>query len=160
MTPEEMKNEFNALYNYMASSQKVENMRVFGNVHKEMFNWFVENKPELAEEFLAKLESIKWSNFLTRKEADKIVSSMNPQAPWNYDQWKGAMEKHGYQMDEEPCYNSFALFVTMNMEMSDNSENYKKYVGEENLFDAVHDFAVSKLKDRDKRYRVREYFNV
>lgn len=36
MTAEEMKQEFNALYNLMANSNKVEYMHVFGNVHKEM----------------------------------------------------------------------------------------------------------------------------
>ena len=155
-----MKKEFYALYNTMANSQKVENMHVFGNVHKEMMEWFIANKPELAEEWLGKLESIKWNNYLTHKEAQKIVDGMNPQAPWNYEQWKGAMEKHGYSMDEEPYYNCYALWATMDMEMSDESENYKKYVDESNLFNAVHDFAVSKLKDRDGHFKVREYFHL
>ena len=160
MSTEEMKKEFYALYNMMANSQTPAFMHVFGMVTKEMFEWFIANKPELAEEWLGKLESIRWHNYLTHKEAEKIVSSMNPQAPWNYEQWKGAMEKHGYQMEEEPYYNSCALWVVMNMEMSDESENYKKYVEEAKLFNAVHDFAVSKLKDKDEHFKVRNYFHL
>lgn len=58
MNQEEMKTEFNSLYNMMASSDKVEYMHVFGTVQKEMFEWFAANKPELAQEWLGKLESI------------------------------------------------------------------------------------------------------
>ena len=76
-----MKKEFQALYNMMANSNKVENMHTFGNVHKEMMHWFIQNKPELAQEWLDKLESIKWKNYLSPKEAEKIVAGMNPKAP-------------------------------------------------------------------------------
>ena len=67
MTQEEMKQEFNALYNMMASSNKVENMHIFGEVHKKMFDWFVANKPDLAMEFLEELESIRWQQYVTEK---------------------------------------------------------------------------------------------
>ena len=86
-----MKKEFEALYNLMANSQKVEYMHTFGKVHKEMFQWFVVNKPELAQEWLEKLESIRWNNYLSAKEAEKIIAGMNPKAPWTFDQWKVAM---------------------------------------------------------------------
>ena len=155
-----MKKEFYALYNMMANSQKVENMRVFGNAHKEMMEWFIANKPELAEEWLGKLESIKWHNYLTPKEADSIVAAMNPKAPWNREQWKGAMEQHGYPMEEEPYYNRCALYTTMNMIMSDSGETLKKYVDDANLFKAVYDLAVDKLKDRDGKFMIRHYFGV
>ena len=62
MTQEEMKKEFHALYNKMANSNEVAYMHVFGQVHKEMMEWFIQNKPELAQEWLDKLESIKWKN--------------------------------------------------------------------------------------------------
>lgn len=160
MTQEEMKKEFYALYNIMANSQKVENMRTFGNTHKEMMEWFIVNKPELAEEWLGKLESIKWHNYLTPKEADNIVAAMNPKAPWNREQWKGAMEQHGYPMEEEPYYNRCALFTTMNMIMSDSGNTLKKYVDDANLFEVVYDLAVDKLKDRDGKFAIRHYFSL
>ena len=160
MTQEEMRNEFYALYNMMANSQKVEFMRTFGNVHKQMMEWFVVNKPELAQEWLEKLESIKWDNYLTPKEADAIVAKMNPKAPWTREQWKAAMEQHGYELSKEPYYNSCALWVTMDMIMSDSSATLNKYVEEEDMFKLVHDLAVDKLTDGDRNFHIRDYFKV
>ena len=160
MTQEEMKKEFDALYDMMANSNKVENMHTFGNVHKEMFEWFVANKPELAQEWLDKLESIKWKNYLTPKEAEKIVEGMNPQAPWNRDQWRAAMKEHGYELDKEPYYNRCALWVTMNMKMSDSGETLAKYIAGDKLFEAVYHLAVDSLTDKDGRFSVRKYFDA
>jgi hypothetical protein len=160
MTAEEMRQEFYALYNMMANSDKVENMHTFGNVQKEMFEWFVANKPELAQEWLWKLSSIKWKNYLTPKEADKIVADMNPKAPWGRDQWRATMEQHGYDLEHEPCYNQYALFVTMEMIMSDSQETLKKYVADDKLFDAVYELAVDKLTDKDMNFNIRHYFGL
>ena len=160
MTAEEMKNEFYALYNMMASSNKVENMHTFGNVHKEMMEWFIQNKPDLAQEWLYKLESIKWKNYLTPKEADKIVADMQPKAPWSREQWKAAMEQHGYPLGKETCYNKCALYVTMNMIMSDSSETLSKYVDSNKMFDAVYELAVDKLTDKDNVFNIRKYFGL
>lgn len=160
MTEEEMKNEWIALYNMMANSHDVSFMRTFGNVHKEMMEWMIANKPDLAQEWLDKLESIKWKNYLTQKEAEKIVSGMEPKAPWSREQWKNAMTQSGFDLEHDPCYNSCALWVTMNMIMSDSSETLEKYVEEEDLFKAVHDLAVDKLKDKDGFFNIRSYFSV
>ena len=155
-----MKKEFDALYNMMASSNNIEFMRTFGQVHKEMFEWFLANKPELAQEFLDKLESIRWKNYLTQKEAEKIVSKMEPKAPWTREQWKAAMEQYGYELEKEPCFNRCALFVTMNMIMSDSSETLAKYVESDKLFKSVHDLAVDKLTDKDGVFNIRHYFGL
>lgn len=159
-TAEEMKQEFNALYNMMASSNNVEYMHVFGMVHKEMFLWFVQNKPDLAQEWLDKLEAIRWKNYLSQKEAERIVGDMVPSAPWSREQWKAAMEKHGYELEHEACYNSCALWVTMNMIMSDSSETLGKYIDKEKLFDAVYGLAVDKLLDKDGVFSIRKYFSL
>jgi len=160
MNQEEMKKEFDALYDMMANSNKVENMHVFGLVHKEMMDWFIANKPELAQEWLEKLQSIKWKNYLTPKEAEKIVESMNPQAPWNRDQWRAAMKEHGFDLDKEPYYNRCALWVTMNMKMSDSGETLAKYIAGDKLFEAVYHLAVDALTDKDGRFSVRKYFSL
>ena len=160
MTSEEMRQEFNALYNMMASSNNVEFMHVFGQVHKEMFLWFVQNKTDLAQEWLDKLEAIRWKNYLSPKEAERIVDDMVPSAPWSREQWKSAMEKHGYELEHEPCYNRCALWVTMNMIMSDSSETLGKYIDSDKLFDAVYALAVDKLRDKDGKFKIREYFGL
>lgn len=160
MTQEELRKEFTALYNQMANSHEVSFMRTFGNVHKEMMDWMIANKPDLAQEWLDKLASIKWKNYLTPKEAEKIVSSMNPKAPWSREVWKQAMEQAGYDLEFEPCYNRCALWVTMNMIMSDSSETLTKYVDGENIFSIVYDLAVDKLTDKDMAFNIRHYFNL
>ena len=121
----------------MADSGKKENMVAFGSVMNEMMDWFIANKPEMAQEWLERLDAIMWKNYLTPKEAQMIVSEMNPQAPWSREQWKSAMVQKGYPMEKEPCYNSCALWVTMDMIMSDSSETITKYIGQDELFDFV-----------------------
>ena len=160
MNQEEMRNEFYSLYDMMANSNKVENMHTFGQVHKEMMEWFIANKPELAQEWLEKLQSIKWKNYLTPKEAQKIVDGMNPSAPWSRDQWRAAMKEHGFELDKEPYYNRCALWTTMNMIMSDSGNTLKKYVDDANLFKAVYDLAIDKLEDKDSVFNIRHYFSL
>ena len=142
----------------MANSNKVEFMHTFGNVHKDMMEWFIQNKPELAKEWIEKLECIRWKNYLTPKEAEKIVSGMEPKAPWSRDQWRQAMEQSGLALEVEPYYNRCALWVTMNMIMSDSSSTLEKYVDMGSMFKMVHDLAVDKLTDSDGKFEIRKYF--
>lgn len=168
MNQEEMKKEFDSLYKMMANSDKVENMRTFGNVHKEMMDWFIDNKPELAQEWIGKLESIKWKNYLTAKEAEKIVSGMIPKAPWSRDVWKQAMKDLELSTEEEPYYNSCALWVVMNQVYTDHAQTIadniiKKPLQEipvEQLVPGIRALAIDLLKDKDGVYSVRSYFGL
>lgn len=160
MNPQELKSAYNDLYGQMAASGKPENMKLFGKVMTEMYNWMADNQTQAATEWLEKLSAIKWKNYLTPKEADAIVARMEPKAPWSRDQWRAAMEQHGYKMEEEPYYNRCALYTTMNMIMSDSSETIAKYVPSDKLFDFVHDEAVDKLRDADGKFMIRHYFSV
>jgi len=163
-----MKNEFYALYNMMANSDKVENMRLFGQVHKEMMEWMIANKPEAAQEWIDKLESIKWKQYLTQKEAEKIVSKMEPKAPWGRDEWRQAMKQLGLEMEEEPYYNSCALWVEMNKQYSDHAESIARDIIKKPLNDipaevmvpAMRSLAIDVLKDRDHIYNIRKYFSL
>ena len=148
MMPAEMKEKYYELYEYMAQSREPKNMKAFGKVMSEMMEWFIVNKPSDAEAWLEKLESIKWKNYLTSSEADKIVAAMEPKAPWTRDQWRTAMEQHDYELDEWPCYNRCALYVTMQMIMSDSSATLKKYAGSGDMFELVHALALDKLKEQ------------
>ena len=160
MTAQELKDKYWSLYEYMANSKKPEYMKAFGRVMTTMMDETIQSNPSKAEEYISKLESIKWKNYLTPAEADKIVSQMNPKAPWSREQWKAAMEQNGYQLEEWPCYNRCALYVTMNMIMSDSSETLSKFVSSNDLFKVVHELAVDKLKDADQRFSIRKYFDV
>lgn len=160
MNQEEMKEKYWSLYEYMANSKKPENMKIFGVVMTSMVMDMIASSPSKAEEYIDRLEAVKWKNFLTAKEADTIVDSMNPKAPWGREQWKAAMTNAGYEMEKWPCYNKWALFATMNMIMSDSSNTLTKYVDNEHLFKFVHDLAVDKLTDQDEKFNVRVYFGL
>ena len=162
-----MKEKFESLYNYMASSTNVAYMRTFGNVNKEMMSWMIQNKPDLAQEWIEKLCSIKWRNYVTQKEADKIVSEMTPKAPWTKDAWKQAMESFDLPLEEDPYYNSCALWVVMNMIYSDSSKSIASIIGKplqeipaEQMVKAVHSLALDKLKDSDEKFNIRKYFSL
>ena len=160
MNSQELKDKYYELYEYMAQSREPKNMKAFGRVMSEMMEWFVSNKPGEAEAWLGKLESIKWKNYLTSSEADKIVAAMEPKAPWTREQWRSAMEKHGYELDEWPYYNRCALYVTMQMIMSDSSQTLTRYAGNSDIFEVVHAFALDKLHDKDGKFNIRSYFGV
>ena len=155
-----MKKKFHELYQTMATSGNPSFMRIFGAVHQEMMEWMIQNKPELAQEWIEKLCSIHWKNYLTPKEADGIVGKMEPKAPWSREQWKQAMAQEGLDLEHAPHYNRCALWVTMNMIMSDSSGTLGKYVEDVNLFRVVHDLAVDKLRDADGMFNIRSYFGV
>ena len=148
MNAQEMTDKYLGLYEYMAQSKKPENMMAFGKVMTAMMDDMIHNSPSKAEEYINRLEAIKWNNYLTPKEAEQMVAEMNPAAPWSREQWKQAMEQHGYPLEKWPCYNRCALWATMNMLMSDSSQSMAKYVENGNLFKLVYDLAVDKLTKR------------
>jgi hypothetical protein len=164
----EITNRFERLYEQMSVSDNVNHMRLFGNVMKEMFAWFASYKSDAAENWLEKLESIKWRNYLTKQEAEDITSKMSPKCPWRRDAWMNAMISYGLNLEESPHYNSCALWVTMCMIYSDSSSSVHsimKMGGSENLSDkdfflAVHMLALDKLKDADGVFDVRSYFGL
>ena len=168
MTSEEMKKEFDALYNMMANSNKVEYMHVFGNVHKEMMEWFIQNKPELAQEWLDKLSSIKWKQYLTAKEAENIVDGMEPQAPWKREVWSNAMDSFGLNKEQEPYYNACALWVEMSKQYSDHAKTIAdkiirkplNEIPEEQIVNGIYAMALDVLLDKDDKYNIREYFKL
>jgi hypothetical protein len=159
-TAKELKTKYTQLYDRMAGSNDVKNMQVFGRVMTSIIDWMIENEPSEAEEFINQLESIRWKNFLTSKEAERIVAGMVPAAPWKRDKWLAAMQQHGLATEHVPAYNQCALYVTMCMIMSDSGETLPKYVESDKLFPAVHDLALDKLTDKDGVFDVRRYFGV
>ena len=160
MNSEETMKRYDQLYEKMATSGKIENMRLFGRAGRESMFLLVKNMPERAMELMEKLESINWDNYLTRKEAEKIVEGMKPEAPWSREQWQTAMMNEGFELEREPCFNRCALWVTMSMIMSDSSSTIGRYVEQGKQFAFVHDLAVDKLTDKDRVFDVRKYFGV
>lgn len=166
MTKQEMYDKFGMLYGMMASSGDVKQMRVFGNVHKRMMAWFIENKPELAEEFIEELCAIRWRQYLTRNEATEIIRGMVPAAPWDYPTWERTIDSMSLEKEREGVFNCYALWVAMNQIYTDFGESIGRMMGEpltkipaDTLVPFVHDMAVSLLTDPDGKYCIRKYFD-
>ena len=167
MTTQELMERYTSLYDLMSASKNPAYMKTFGNVMNDMMAWVIHNQPELARGWISKLDSIRWKNYLTSNEAEEIVSEMEPVAPWTHDVWKRAMESIGLPMEDDPCYNSFALWTEMNKVYSDSSESIAKIMGvplsnvnTDAMVKATYSLAVDNLKDEDGHYSIRRYFSI
>ena len=105
MTSDELKEKYWSLYEYMANSKDPKNMKIFGGVMTQMVMDMIASSPSKAEEYIDSLEAVKWRNYLSLKEAQKIVDGMVPKAPCTRDVWKTTMEQHGYELEKWTCYN-------------------------------------------------------
>ena len=159
-----MKERYDALYDYMANSRDPKNMKAFGCVMNEMMDYLIQNKPDVAEEMIDQLESIKWRQYLTPKEAEKIVSGMDPKGPWSREAWKSTMESFGLPLEESPFYNRCALWVEMNKMYSNFGDEIAVMLDkplsatDEDIISACYRMALKNLKDKGGVYNIRKYF--
>lgn len=167
MNTTEMLDKFKELYLYMYTSKKEKYMKTFGAVMQEMFEYISNTRQEVAQNYLDKLCSIKWYNYLTKEEAENIISKMVPKSNWTYDSLIKQLDSLGIVKEEEPYYNSYALFVTMNMIYSDSSNTIAKIldknineISNEEFVKITHSFAIDKLKDIDHNFNIRDYFKI
>lgn len=166
MEAKEMQEQYMSLYNMMATSNNVKYMHTFGDTSKKMFDWLVENKPEVASEFLGQLESIKWHNYLTKAEVNSIISKMSPSAPWDEKTWKTMMTSIGLDTCCEPFYNEHALYIAMCQVYSDHANTMAKILGKNTIEEIephetlkhMYCLALDLLKDKDGVYDIRKYF--
>ena len=163
-TPQELKDRYTGLYDYMAQSRDPKNMKAFGCVMTEMMDLMIQKLPADAEEMVEQLEGIKWKQYLTPKEAETIVAGMDPKAPWSRDMWKSAMASFGLPLEEAPYYNRCALWTEMNKIYSDFGEEIAAMLGkplspsDKDIIAACYKMALKNLKDKDGVYNIRKYF--
>lgn len=164
MNSTELKDRYTGLYDYMAASREPKNMKAFGCVMTEMMDYLIANKPDVAEEMIDQLEAIKWKQYLTPKEAEKIVASMDPAGPWKRDAWKSTMESMGLPLEEASFYNKCALWTEMNKIYSDFGPEIAALLGkplsytDKDIITACYKMALKNLKDKDGVYDIRKYF--
>ena len=164
MTAQEMKDRYTGLYDYMANSRDPKNMKAFGCVMTEMMDYLIQNKPDVAEEMIDQLEAIKWKQYLTPKEADRIFAGMDPKGAWPREAWKSTMESLGIPLEEPPYYNRCALWIEMNKIYSDFGEEIASLLGkplqptDKDIISACYKMALKNLKDKDGIYHIRKYF--
>jgi len=166
MTTQELRDRYLGLYDYMAASRDPKNMKAFGSVMTQMMDVMLQKMPAEAEEMIDKLESIKWHQYLTPKEADAILAKMDPKAPWSRDVWQKAMADFGLPLEEHPCYNRDAAFVEMSKMYSDFGDEIAALLGkplsptDKDIIAATYKMALKTLKDKDGVYDIRRYFSL
>jgi hypothetical protein len=164
MNATDLKDRYQALYDYMAMSRDPKNMKAFGCVMTEMMDYLIQAKPDVAEEMIDELESIKWKQYLTPKEAEKVFAGMDPKGPWSRETWKSTMESFGLPLEEPPYYNRCALWIEMNKIYSDFGEEIADLIGkplqptDKDIITACYKMALKNLMDKDHVYDIRKYF--
>lgn len=154
-----LKEKFEELYNSAIASHSPKNMKILGCMTKKIMNSIIESHPQMAEEMLNTLEAINWNNYLTEKEAEQIISKMQPQPKWTKQQWKNNMSIIEEPIEKSPSYNKCSLYVTMSMIDSDSGSTLKKLVQDDiEYFKLLHSLAVDKLTDKDGVFDIRHYF--
>lgn len=149
----------------MASSTDVEKMHTFGQAEQWAFAKVLETNEEFARKWVEKLESTEWLNYITRDEADSILGTMVNQDGtkgyhWDYNTTAENIKHLGGDISDEPYYNCYAMWVTVNMIYSDHIVSLSEVVDEEHLFPLIYKMAVEKLKDRDRRRFIRKYYDL
>jgi hypothetical protein len=159
------KKKFDELYNYIIAGRDTKNMKMLGWIMKAMMYQTIEAHPQMAEEYIGILESVRWDNFLTEKEAEAVVAAMSPAPKWTKQQWLKTMEQMNLVPEKPRCYNRCSLYVTMCMVDSDSGRTIARMMGKEGVatndmeyFAAVFGFAMDKLEDEDRVFNIRRYF--
>lgn len=165
MTQTEMKDKFEALYNYMASSNEPRYMKLFGEVMVEMMDWMIKNQPTAAEQWIETLCAIKWEQYLTKSEALTVFNTLKPKGAWALDIWRKAMEDLGLETEREYVFNCYSLWIVMNAIHSDNGAVIAGLLGIEptdvtnpKYIKTIHRMAVNTLTDDDGFFDVRSYY--
>ena len=166
MNTTELKDRYDGLYDFMSASRDPKNMKTFGSVMTAMMDLMLAKMPSEAEEMIDRLESIKWRQYLTPKEAEKIIAGMDPKAPWSRDLWRQTMEQLSLPVEEQPAYNRCALWVEMSKMYSDFGDEIAALLGkplsptDKDIITACYRMALKTLKDKDGIYDIRKYFSV
>ena len=158
--------KYKMLYEQMATSNNPRYMHLFGSVMNEMMAWMIKNEPTAAEQWIERLCSIRWKQYLTKAEAASIVQKLQPSAPWDYDTWAKAMNALGLETERAETFNKFALWAWMNAVYSDQADVLAEFAFEkplaeiptERLVTLIHALAVSNLTDADGKFNIRTYF--
>ena len=156
---------YDELYHEMATAKDPKKMMTFGEAEQWVFHMVADKHPDLAEKWLSKLESGKWNNYLSHKEAIEVVDRLQNQdgmrgPHWSYETFKSAVESLNGKLHDEPYYNCYALWATANMLYSDHHKSTSEFVPKDQEPKFFYLMAVEQLKDPDRPKFAREYFGM
>ena len=170
MNKEERYQQFLDRYERIISSGDTSQMQPLGEMVKRVMKWLINYEPEIANAAMSILngeESKEYHNYLSAREADEIVSKMEPQPQWSLHHVLDMLRSAGYDTEDPPYYNNYALATTMCMILSDSGQTLQRIIGSpshpatnEELLASVYQLAVDKLKDKDGKFNIRKYFDL
>ena len=163
----EIQERFDCLFEIVKSSKKDSALEIFKTVACEMLDFAYERDPSVVQAWLDDLGAVEWQNYITRKEAEAIVSHMTPKAPWTLEQWERNIDANELDREEAPYYNSYAVYVVMSTIYNLHAQTLAKIVGhtideipEDEFFQAVYFLALDQLKKNDGKMTVRNWYNL
>lgn len=153
------------LYEDMVADNNQSQRKIFGDAEKWAFHQILEVNPEIAEEWVKRLEASGWFNYITAEEFDRLNSGLVNQdgsksGHWTLAEITDVVGRMNKNMECEPFYNKYALALTMNMLYSDHKNSASSFVQDSALPTFFYHQAVEKLKDRDREYFIRPYFEL
>lgn len=169
MDKKELLQKFHSVYNEAINSQDKEDVKITLCMFQVSVEMLAEQDLRSAKELVERYEgTLKYYNFLTETEAEKILEEFINQDGSKGPRWRDSVtffekvEAMGGKIECEPYYNKYALWVTMNKFFSDQDNVIRRWTGDnkEQYFEACYELAVSQLKDKDRPYWVRWYFHV
>ena len=173
MNLEEMKSRYQYLYDLMASSKDPAKMMVFGKAEHHMFDKLATTNPQMAKEWLERLESVSWNNYLTETQSEKLASKLVNQdgtigPHWPMDIFFNVVPKLEGKLDDEPYYNRYALWLVANAHYSDFARstaedmgyNLPEEVPGERMALSMYRKAVESLTDVDRVHYIADYYHI
>lgn len=173
MNIEELKSRYQYLYDLMASSRDPGKMQIFGRAEHYMFDKLAAANPQMAKDWLEKLEAVCWNNYVTESHAEKIAATIvnqdGSQGPhWSMDTFFSVVPKLGGQLDDEPYYNRYALWLVANAHYSDFARSTAEDMGYsspeevpgEKMALSMYRKAVESLKDTDRLHYIADYYHI
>lgn len=169
MNKDEILNRFNSLLDEVVEDNDKESLDVSYAMFKKAICMLASLDSKQAGEFIDCYEgTLKYYNYLTESEAEKIVNSFINQDGSRGPKWDDPDELFIMigdikgDVEAEPHYNKWALYVTINKFASDQHSVIIKWVGNDTAkyLEACYELAVTQLEDKDKLNWVRWYFSV
>lgn len=171
MSTKELQDKYNKLYEIMSTSNNPRYMRIFGEAECWAFSQILSYNPRIAEEWLNKIEPVRWNNFVSEKEATEIGSRFVNQDGstgfhWDMSAFFSIVRQLGGELENEYKYNKYSLWLTANMIYSDHAKSIAEDMGydafrevpEEKMALSCYRKSIEKLCDKDRPYFIRPYF--
>lgn len=169
MDKKELLDKFCSLLTEVKNSGDKEDCEVSLMMFKKAVCLLADSNFRSAKELVECYEgNLKYYNFLTEIESEDVVEKFINQDGTRGPKWRDhdevfhKIEELGGRIECAPHYNKWALYTTINKFASDQHSVIMKWVGDdrEKYFEACYELAITQLKDKDRPYWIRHYYDL